>query len=247
MSKEYIIKRNNKESGPFTLDELKDKILTKDTLVFTTELGWKPADQITELRDLVRQTEEKKAKPWYLKPATLATAGALVVSGVGFNQYETVTTKQMEKVRTEQRQAEVKDSLEIVTKRETEVRDSTIKAQKKITETIEEGNIAIDKLRSDKSEIETKKIAAESRMNQVNSAISLAYQERSRINEFQVGRSSSTKQKQVSEINSQIMELESAKSNIYAEIGKHSLKSSEITDKISRLEASLQELKHSSH
>ncbi len=52
--KKYFTTDGNKNFGPFTLEELKDQLLTPDTKVWYNGLGdWTPASQIEELKPIL--------------------------------------------------------------------------------------------------------------------------------------------------------------------------------------------------
>lgn len=52
--REYFIHKDNEHHGPFNLEELKTKRITKDTLIWYNELEeWTTADKIDELKELI--------------------------------------------------------------------------------------------------------------------------------------------------------------------------------------------------
>lgn len=97
MSKEYLLKRDNKESGPFSADEMKGKILSKDTQVFSNETGWKSASDFSEFNSQIADSEKKKSAPWYANPRNYVIAAGLAASAGGVNMY---SKQEQEKVRT---------------------------------------------------------------------------------------------------------------------------------------------------
>ena len=64
----FFIKEGDKESGPFTIDQLKSKFITKDTLVWHAALNiWTHAGSVYELKDLFESRlslPSKNKKNW---------------------------------------------------------------------------------------------------------------------------------------------------------------------------------------
>lgn len=60
----YFIIENNKQAGPYTIYELKDKGLKSETLVWTEGMtDWKPAWQVEELRNFLQTTASDATPP----------------------------------------------------------------------------------------------------------------------------------------------------------------------------------------
>ncbi len=59
MNKYYVAEGESK-TGPFSIDELKTKNITRDTLVWTEGMGdWKRAGDVEELRDVLRSSADQ--------------------------------------------------------------------------------------------------------------------------------------------------------------------------------------------
>ncbi len=62
----YFIIENDVQKGPFTMDELKDKKISSDTLVWTEGMeNWTPAWQVAELRGLLYPGQDSPTPPPY--------------------------------------------------------------------------------------------------------------------------------------------------------------------------------------
>lgn len=60
----YFIVENNKQSGPFSIYELKDKGITSETLVWAEGMtGWTPAWKVDELRAFLFNTKDASTPP----------------------------------------------------------------------------------------------------------------------------------------------------------------------------------------
>lgn len=60
----YFIIINNQQTGPYTLEELFDRHITSDTLVWTEGMtNWTPAWQIEELHDILKGIDPRTASP----------------------------------------------------------------------------------------------------------------------------------------------------------------------------------------
>lgn len=69
----YFIIKNNRQEGPFTIDELKAQGITSETLVWTEGMtNWTPAWQVEELKDLLFNSQETATPPPFT-PSQYAT------------------------------------------------------------------------------------------------------------------------------------------------------------------------------
>ena len=60
----YFIVENNKQSGPFSIYELKDKGITSETLVWAEGMtDWTPAWKVDELRAFLFNTKDASTPP----------------------------------------------------------------------------------------------------------------------------------------------------------------------------------------
>lgn len=61
--KKYFYAEGDKSYGPFSIEELKEKNISKETLVWFEELGdWKPAGSVDELKEIFKLTPPPLAK-----------------------------------------------------------------------------------------------------------------------------------------------------------------------------------------
>ncbi|MFZ4707882.1 MAG: DUF4339 domain-containing protein, partial [Bacteroidales bacterium] len=53
--KQFYIHQNDQQQGPFSLEDLKEKKITKETMIwFEGAEGWIPASQVEELKSLLK-------------------------------------------------------------------------------------------------------------------------------------------------------------------------------------------------
>ncbi len=89
MEKEYLILRNGKQDGPFSLNDLKSKILTPDTMVKTSEYDWTEIKFVAELRGMVTESKPSRTSVfgWTRSKTGMSIAAAgMIVAGVGGNE-----------------------------------------------------------------------------------------------------------------------------------------------------------------
>jgi hypothetical protein len=241
MSKEYIIKRNNKESGPFTFEEIKGKILTLDTQIYTTDLGWKTVNEITELKEFVR-VDNKISKPWYKQTVTLFLG---LISLISYGAFYRTNKNEIEQKQIQQKQVEIKDSLDRIVKIEQLKLDSVANAKVELGKKLETDLTEITKFKATKIELEESKFSTEREVNNVLSLIKLVYKEKERVNQFQFGRSSSQKDRQIRNLNNEIVNLTAKKYELEEELSKINLKLTNISDEIIYSEKLIRDLRSS--
>ena len=78
----YFIIEDNRQQGPFTIYELKDKGISSDTLVWAEGMpDWMPAWKVEELKNFLYNTTDKSTPPPYTPPAEAESEQRIKDSG----------------------------------------------------------------------------------------------------------------------------------------------------------------------
>ena len=111
----FYIHKDDQQQGPFTIDELKDLKITRETMVwFEGADDWKKAEEIEELKEIIKsipppivdikpkdeiQPASEVNSPYKNKGVILVIFAVLLISGFWYYMYTSLQLKQVEMLR----------------------------------------------------------------------------------------------------------------------------------------------------
>ena len=107
----FYIHKDDQQQGPFTIDELKDLKITRETMVwFEGADDWKKAEEIEELKEIIKsipppivdikpkdeiQPASEVNSPYKNKGVILVIFAVLLISGFWYYMYTSLQLKQV--------------------------------------------------------------------------------------------------------------------------------------------------------
>lgn len=208
---EYFISEGSKTVGPFTKEQLKEKRIIGNTLVYTDETNWVEAKTIEELADIIRRIPPPPP-PMQQAPPKLATSPpvepvfyappppkiaekpksrtwlygvivALGISGGGFVWQQNVKTQQF---------------MDEIQAKEMVKQEEEAKAEREIER------------KRKRQEINAQKNTLRNQVLNLESELSVQRDKLERVKEWQFGRSSSTREKKIRIVTTNIINVENA-------------------------------------
>jgi hypothetical protein len=216
MSK-FHIHKDEQQQGPFTLDELRDLKITRETMVwFEGEDNWKPAVEIEELKEIFKsipppmvatknEDETKPASevnsPSKNNGVILVVLAVLLISGLGYFIFTSQQAKEVEMLRQiEEQKIKIQELEDIKADRLAE------EEKAKINAIASQRQLELESLYFELNQAITNLRAAEIRLNE--------------IQEFRLLRTPSKKQQQIQQQLEYIMAWENEVGRLKMEIDK---------------------------